>query len=482
MLSVTVLGLAFVVYVVFSSWRLFNSPLWAIPGPFWSRFTSVPLRWHEFQADRTAHIHQLHLTYGPAVRIAPNEVSFTSFEAVKEIYGSSGSGYDKTSFYNLFTVFGRRTMFSTLDKTSHAKRKRLLADKYANSNIVKPASLSGIQDLVTEFASQCEGSATSVDIYVKLHAFACDGVTHHLFHPYGTDCLRNQEDRQLMHQVIADDSLQSRLIKLHYPTLYRYASKIIGLVLEFRATPLADAFVLQRPKYHDSAEFTLLSRLREKLGDQLTELDVSAECLDHMVAGIDTTGDVLCFLMWELSQPRSEHYQTRLREELQQNRTEAFDKLPYLDAVVQEGLRCFPAIPMSLPRVVPDGGPVIDDVPVPEGTIVSCQAHSVQRYNGHVYPDPERFDPDRWLSSDGADERRRHMFAFSYGGRGCVGKHLAIAEMKLLLREVYSRLRSMPDPTMSDESMRSHDQLISARPYGQKCLLQFMRVSDSDLL
>ena len=91
MLSVTVLGLAFVVYVVFSSWRLLNSPLWAIPGPFWSRFTSVPLRWHEFQANRTAYIHQLHLIYGPAVRIAPNEVSFTSFEAVKEIWLLDGS-------------------------------------------------------------------------------------------------------------------------------------------------------------------------------------------------------------------------------------------------------------------------------------------------------------------------------------------------------------------------------------------------------
>lgn len=46
---------------------------------------------------------------------------------------------------------------------------------------------------------------------VKLHAFACDGVTHHLFQPYGTDCLRNPSDQEIMHQVNGDDSLQSML-------------------------------------------------------------------------------------------------------------------------------------------------------------------------------------------------------------------------------------------------------------------------------
>ena len=43
-----------------------------------------------------------------------------------------------------------------------------------------------------------------------LHAYACDCVTHHLFHPNGTDCLRKGEDEEMMHQVAADDSLQSK--------------------------------------------------------------------------------------------------------------------------------------------------------------------------------------------------------------------------------------------------------------------------------
>jgi hypothetical protein len=98
------LGLSLVAHVV---QRLF-SPLRKVPGPKLSLFTSAVLRWHELRADRTRYIHNLHLTYGPIVRIAPGEVSFTSLDALKEIYCSGGSGFEKTEFYDLFKVYGRR--------------------------------------------------------------------------------------------------------------------------------------------------------------------------------------------------------------------------------------------------------------------------------------------------------------------------------------------------------------------------------------
>jgi|SRR6478735_2483079 len=79
-----------------------------VPGPFVSNFTSLVLKWHELNANRTMYIHELHKRYGPVVRVAPNEVSFTSIDALKEIYGSGGSGYDKTEFYDLFQVYGKR--------------------------------------------------------------------------------------------------------------------------------------------------------------------------------------------------------------------------------------------------------------------------------------------------------------------------------------------------------------------------------------
>jgi cytochrome P450 len=77
---------------------------------------------------------------------------------------------------------------------------------------------------------------------------------------------------------------------------------------------------------------------------------------------------------------------------------------------------------MSLPRYVPQGGRSIDNFWLPGQTIVSCQAYSVHRLNSDVFPDGDRFNPDRWMEQEGDADRRRTQFAFSNGGRGCVGK------------------------------------------------------------
>ncbi|KAI0128477.1 cytochrome P450 [Xylariales sp. AK1849] len=463
-----------IAYVV----RSLGSPLRKIPGPAASLFTSWILKWHEFHASRTRYVHQLHVKYGQVVRIAPNEVSFASAEGVKEIYCSSGSGFDKTEFYNLFRVYGRRTMFSTLNKHDHARRKRVLADRYANTNIMRSVSLDGIKVRSKRFIDRCsESVGGKLDLFVSLHSYAFDCVTHHLFHPYGSDSLRNSKDEEIMLQVTFDDSLQNRLVEYYNPTLHGLIGSVLSLLAKPRETPLADNLVLGASSKTDPESFTLLSRMQEKTYG-MEHLDMAAECLDHMAAGIDTTGDALCFLMWEISQPQSFHVQKRLQAEIRANPGSAPDKLPYLDAVVSEGLRCFPAIPMSLPRYVPSGGRTIDGYFVPERTVVSSQAYSTHRIDQNVFPQPDSFEPDRWLAESGDSGRKRLFFAFASGGRGCVGKHLALAEMKTLLVDVYSRFTTLPDASMSPEMMQISDQLISSQPLGKKCLMEFMQLED----
>ncbi|KAJ4304347.1 hypothetical protein N0V88_001960 [Collariella sp. IMI 366227] len=373
MLSLLLIPLLLVPLATHTLWQGLCSPLRKIPGPWYAKFTSLVLKWHEFKANRTRYIHDLHLKFGPSVRIAPDEVAFASAAAVKEIYCSGGSGYDKTEFYDLFKVYNRRTMFTTLNKDD---RKRILADRYANTNVVRSQSLDGIAERAANFVKKCfQSVGGNLDLYIcvpppsYLHSYAFDCITHHLFHPHGANSLELPRDEEIMREVTFDDSLQT------------------------------------------------------------------AECLDHMAAGIDTTGDALCFLMWELSQPRSLPYQRKLQQELLSHSNSnnptavGFDKFPYLDAVVTEGLRCFPAIPMSLPRRVPEGGRVVDGWFVP--------------------------------GSDGNDS-------------------LALAEMKMLLQAVYSRFTTLPDATMRPEDMEMSDQLISSRPAGQRCLLRFVPLEVGD--
>lgn len=217
--------------------------------------------------------------------------------------------------------------------------------------------------------------------------------------------------------VYSDCHIES-LLAYYLPGLEPY----FPTFLHPRSAPKANQYVLEMANQIELDNHSLLEKLKRK-DSNLEIMQAAAECKDHMAAGIDTTGDGLCFLMWELSQPQNITFQRRLQDELRNASTDApLDSLVYLDAVIKEALRCSPPIPMSLPRYVPSGGRVIDGYYIPPHTVVSCQPYTVHRSDEKVFPEPDQFNPDRWLDTRGAVERNRNFFAFAVGGRGCTGK------------------------------------------------------------
>lgn len=209
-------------------------------------------------------------------------------------------------------------------------------------------------------------------------------------------------------------ALSGNFAQYYWPTLSELFSKP-------RPSPLANNYVLSTAQKPDPAPQTLLYKLQDSK-EYFAQMEIAAECMDHLAAGIDTTGDALCFLLYQLSHPSSAPTQERLFQELSQNKSTPLDELLYLDAVIKEGLRCFPVIPMSQPRYVPSGGRDIDGYFVPGGTIVSCQAWSVHRLNEDVYPNGSKFLPERWLEPQASLEMNKLFFAFGAGGRGCIGR------------------------------------------------------------
>lgn len=169
------------------------------------------------------------------------------------------------------------------------------------------------------------------------------------------------------------------------------------------------------------SDFTLAAKLLK-----LDEFDrglVISECLDHIGAGIETTGDTLCWLMWELSQPQHQAKVERLRTELVgRDPNVGLEALPYLGAVIQEALRLWAPGTVPLPRYVPKEGRFMDGYFMPGHTIVGTTSYSMHRLDTSVFPDPEEFVPDRWLDPEGSSERMRLFFAFGMGARTCIGK------------------------------------------------------------
>lgn len=89
---------------------------------------------------------------------------------------------------------------------------------------------------------------------------------------------------------------------------------------------------------------------------------------------------------------------------------------------MKESLRIIPAVPGLLPRVVPSTGLNIASHYLPSGTRISA-AHYVFHHNETIFPNPEKFDPDRWLnkSSEALQLMEQYFMPFSKGPRACIG-------------------------------------------------------------
>lgn len=175
-------------------------------------------------------------------------------------------------------------------------------------------------------------------------------------------------------------------------------------------------------------------------------LSIASEMIDQLAAGHETSGITLTYLSWQLS--RNLLLQDKLRAELlslspnmRLSDTSAsemipdpknLDALPLLHAVLMETLRLHAAIPGGQPRMTPYPSCTLGPFPdIPGGVRVEAQGHSVHR-NAHVYPDPEKWDYTRWLDAENGYteqqriERDRWFWAFSSGGRMCVGSNFAM--------------------------------------------------------
>ena len=202
----------------------------------------------------------------------------------------------------------------------------------------------------------------------------------------------------------------------------------------------------------------------------MTDEETHAEISNLVFAGTDTTGTTLTYLFWELA--CHQYWQDQLRHELRNVSATAnyhvLKDLPILDAVVNEGLRFHPPVPVSLPRIVPSGGGQLCGYFVPEKTIVSMQCYTTQR-DPEVFPNPNVFAPDRWLSKSGPTEEMKSMFMpFSKGTRACIGSHLAMMELKLTTATFVRDFVVTAASTMnaSDMDMKDH---FAMMPAGGKC-------------
>src|SRR5271170_1777092 len=118
----------------------FRDPLRPLPGPILYRLSKWRLALDDFRALRTRTIHALHAKYGPVVRTGPSEVSFASLSALRQIYGA-GSGFERSTFYRIFDVYGRKNLFTFASAEDHGRRKKTLHHAYSKTVILNSSTI-----------------------------------------------------------------------------------------------------------------------------------------------------------------------------------------------------------------------------------------------------------------------------------------------------------------------------------------------------
>lgn len=142
-------------------------------------------------------------------------------------------------------------------------------------------------------------------------------------------------------------------------------------------------------------------------------------------------------------------------------------EMKYMERVMKESLRVYPTV-MNISRRITEEFEV-DGFTIPVGIVVGVSIYAITR-DERYFPDPERFDPDRWLLEN---SKNRHVYAhipFSAGPRNCVGQKFAQLEEKMMLSAM---IRNFKFKSVDARAVVKILPEIVSRPYpGVKLILE----------
>lgn len=170
----------------------------------------------------------------------------------------------------------------------------------------------------------------------------------------------------------------------------------------------------------------------------MTKNEILGNALIFFLAGYDTTSAALSYLMYLLS--CNQDCQQKLIEEIDSVVGDKDDidydtamKMPYLDQCLQESLRIYP------PGIIVDRTAVVDTevcgIKIEKGMTVVIPIMAIHR-DPEIWPEPMKFDPERFTPENKANMNPFHWMPFGYGPRNCIAMRLALYEIKIAIATI----------------------------------------------
>ncbi|MFX4293928.1 cytochrome P450 [Streptomyces bohaiensis] len=378
-------------------------------------------------------------------RIAHQRAAVASSpETVREVLIERAADFDKgeRQVRAITPVMGRGLLISEGDL--HARQRKLILPHFTPRRIARHADA-----VVAEAEHALAGWSedTEVDLLDEMNTLTMNIVSRLLF------STRIRDDRALAEAITGvfewEMHALTRLVvlPLSVPTPRNLRARTRIDYIRGRI----DAFIQERRSADDPVQdlLTVLMNARYEDGAVMDDRQLLDETLTIWGASQETSADAQTWALYLLARHPEAH--ARVREEVDRvlgGRPATFEdlkQLPYSLQVFKEAMRLYPPAAVMLRTAVRDT--VIGGCRIARGTMIFLAIHTLHR-SPDLYPEPERFDPDRFTKEREHALPRQAYLPFGTGKHVCVGSHLALMEGQLLTATMTQRLdvELLPQP------------------------------------
>ncbi|OLN89766.1 Trichodiene oxygenase 5, partial [Colletotrichum chlorophyti] len=355
---------------------------------------------------------------------------------------------------------GSRPLFVVCGLEEHRKRRAVLNPFFSRRQILKNEHIAQEKtDKIISRINQDTACEAATNLTAELRALSVDVFTSFAFGE--ENCFHLLDDHQA--RLWFDKRLQNTirlffmfkpapwlekpflampewLAQLVCPTVAEYKreqmveaeAKVTDIIQEIKSEPEAG---------RDTIYHTLLSPAYARAHKVLAPSDIVREGSDMLNAS-ENTAKALAVSAFGVMSNKSIYSKLHTELKMAFPCTEAdldfqtLESLPYLTAVIKEGLRLSYGALQPLPRTVPKGGETFNGVYLPEGTVVGLSNWMMHR-NPAAFPKPDVFDPERWLDPQKNQYQEEFFAPFSRGTYQCIGQTLAVCELYVAIGRLF---------------------------------------------
>ncbi|KAF4617028.1 hypothetical protein G7Y89_g15121 [Cudoniella acicularis] len=431
-------------------YNLYFHPLSHVPGPKLWAMSRVPQESSMVRGRLHKDIRALHEKYGDVVRVAPKALSFISPQAWTDIMvrvpGHNVPQRDMLRFTDSLKVNGAAELLTAND-TVHSRQRRMLAHAFSEKALNKDYQPT-VQSLIGLLISQLRTRTQDKEVKGKVDLANWLNLTTF-------DVLGDLAFGETFGCLETGDYIP--WLKIIFESVW--AVTILGSIRQFPWIDwvfqiFVNNTIMRVTREHHKLTIEKVSR---RLAKKTDRGDFLAQILKHngsekemsrdemmsnatmlIAAGSETTAAGTTSCVYQLLKHPGVY--RKVVEEIQgmfakesDITFESVEKLDYLNACVDESLRLYPPIPIFNPRVGAPEGTMVLGIPCKDDISLGLHHWSVYHCSRN-FNNPDVFDPSRWLGNPVYEtDRRGSLHPFGIGSRVCIGKHLALAQVRVMI-------------------------------------------------